>query len=529
VTEKLIFRTRQKLGVDDKQLNIKLLVIFKPLGFSCSSKNQFFSQGRYSYKINFSITIGIFNMLTTSTKIFTVSELTYSIKSLLEGQFNQVSIKGEISNFKKQSSGHIYFSLKDKESQISAALFKGNVKNLSRLPKDGDQVIAIGEISVYPPRGNYQIIVREIQFLGIGELLLKLHELKQELQLKGFFDPEHKKKIPPLPRTIGVVTSPTGAVIQDILNVLKRRFFNFHLILNPVKVQGEGAAEEIAQAIDDFNKFKLADVLIIGRGGGSLEDLWPFNEKIVAEAIYRSEIPIISAIGHETDTTIADFVADVRAPTPSAAAEMVISEKSHLLKNILYYEKQLLSSITVKITQHRNHIFYLLKHPVFSSSSALLSKYFQLLDEERSSIEIIIKHILDSKKNLYISYVKQLKALNPKNQIYLLKEKLHFHLSKIDMAIKSNLLLHKRAFNKELIFSQCERLIYQAIKSRKDNLQKLLSHLKSIDPKNLLKKGYSILFSEIDNSIILSAKEVASNQPISALMHDGKIKAKVVK
>lgn len=465
----------------------------------------------------------------TSTKVYTVSELTYNIKYILEKQFNHLSIKGEIINFKQQSSGHLYFSLKDKDSQISAALFKSNTHSLSRLPKDGDQVIVSGEMSVYPPRGNYQIIVREIQFLGIGELLLKLHELKQELQLKGFFDPSKKKKIPPLPKTIGVVTSPTGAVIQDILNVLKRRYFNFHLILNPVKVQGDGAAIEIAQAIDDFNKYKMADVLIVGRGGGSLEDLWPFNEKIVAEAIYRSEIPIISAIGHETDTTISDFVADVRAPTPSAAAEMVISEKIHLLKTILYYGTQLISALRSKINKFKNNIYNLLKHPVFSSSSALLAKYFQQLDESRSMLEIAIKHLLELKKNTYLSYVKQSQALNPKNQIFILQERLLSNSSKIDMSMKNYLLLRKKYFNKEEVANHLKRTALQILTLKKENFQKLIAHLKSIDPKNILKKGYTILFSEIDNSIILSAKAVCENEPIYALMHDGKIKAKVVK
>ena len=466
-------------------------------------------------------------MQSTSSKIYTVSELTYTIKTLLEGQFNQICIKGEISNFKRQASGHLYFSLKDKGSQISAALFKGNTASLSKLPKDGDQVIATGEISVYPPRGNYQLIVRNLQFLGVGELLLKLHELKTELHKKGYFDASNKKSLPSLPKTIGVVTSPTGAVIQDILNVLKRRYCNFQLLLNPVKVQGDGAAEEIAKAIDDFNKYKLADVLIIGRGGGSLEDLWSFNEKIVAESIFKSKIPIISAIGHETDTSIADFVSDIRAPTPSAAAEMVISEKAQLVNTILNYQRQLTTSVNSNIREYKSNLMHLLKHPVLSTSTALLSKYFQQVDEYRTNIDISLSHIIESKKNLYLSYAKQVKAINPKLQISLFREKLLSNINNIDIAMKKSMYILKKSFDKNSVRNQLDISLSQNIAYKKDNLKKLTSHLKSLDPKNLLKKGYSILFSEKDNSIILSTKDTKKDQKIYALMHDGKIYAEV--
>src|SRR3990167_8243184 len=226
-------------------------------------------------------------------KTLTVSELTFAIKSVLEPAFRTIAVRGEISNFKLQSSGHLYFSLKDASAQISAVLFKGNASNLTKMPKEGDQVIAIGDISLYAPRGSYQLVIRELQFLGMGELLLKLHELKAKLQALGWFDPKIKNPLPKLPKRIGVVTSPTGAVIQDILNVLTRRFKGFHVILNPVKVQGEGAASEIAQAIEDMNRYRLADVLIVGRGGGSIEDLWAFNEELAARAIARSAIPVI--------------------------------------------------------------------------------------------------------------------------------------------------------------------------------------------------------------------------------------------
>ncbi len=265
----------------------------------------------------------------------TVSQLTNAIKLNLESTFPRIHLQGEISNFKVQTSGHLYFSLKDVHAQISVVMFKADASLLKIMPKAGDQVIVKGALNVYPPKGNYQLIVRELAYVGIGELLQKLEALKFKLHQMGWFKNSHKKPLPRFPQRIGVVTSPTGAVIQDILNVLSRRFSGFHLILNPVKVQGEGAADEISQAIEDFNRYQSVDVMIVGRGGGSLEDLWAFNEEIVAKAIFHSQIPIISAVGHETDHCIADYVADVRAPTPSAAAEIVIAEKKQQIDYLM--------------------------------------------------------------------------------------------------------------------------------------------------------------------------------------------------
>ncbi len=351
-----------------------------------------------------------------TAKVFSVSELTSAIKGVLEPTFRGISVKGEISNFKLQSSGHLYFSLKDAGSQISAVLFKGSAKELPRMPKEGDQVVATGEISLYAPRGQYQIIIRELQFLGVGELLLKLHQLKERLQGSGWFDPQHKKPLPKLPRRIGVVTSPTGAVIQDIIHILTRRFAGFQVVLNPVKVQGEGAAQEIAQAIYDFNKYNLADVLIVGRGGGSIEDLWAFNEEIVAKAIFESEIPIISAVGHETDFTIADWVADMRAPTPSAAAEIAIAEKANLLRFLEGAQSLSRQRISNQITQYRQRVSALQKHPLLSSPYGVLAPTIQRLDDFSRQLEILnpkgrIKESWDRLNRLKM----HLRSLHPQN------------------------------------------------------------------------------------------------------------------
>lgn len=415
--------------------------------------------------------------MSNSKSIYTVSQITQAIKRTLETPFQNISVQGEVSNLKMQSSGHIYLTLKDQDSQLSAAIFRGNASQLKRLPKEGDQVIAVGELSVYAPRGNYQLIIRELQWAGIGELLLMLEKRKEEFAKRGYFDPVRKKKLPSLPKTIGVVTSPTGAVIQDILHILERRWPNFQLILNPVKVQGEGAAQEIAQAIQDFNRYGLADVLIVGRGGGSIEDLWAFNEEAVVKAVFESEIPIISAVGHETDYTLCDFAADVRAPTPSAAAEMVIKEKKEMLKDLDNRSHRLKEQIEYQIKTRRLRVQDLKRQPVFYSPYTLLGQKMQRLDDMRTRWEGLGRKFLDHKKILIDAKKSQLKNLSPMLQITNLKQR----------------------------------------------LTSLEKHLKSLDPKNLLKKGYSILFSEKDSSIILSAKSLSPGARFYALLDDGKV------
>ena len=236
---------------------------------------------------------------------------------------------------------------------------------MTMAPKDGDQVIVTGELNVYPPSGKYQLIIRTMRRIAEVEDFLKLEALKREIHRRGWFSPRHKKKLPKLPRTIGLVTSPTGAAIRDILHVLTRRFWGLRIILNPVRVQGEGAAEEICRAIEEFNRYQLADVLIVGRGGGSMEDLWAFNEEIVAAAVFHSQIPIIAAVGHETDHCIAEYVADIRAPTPSAAAEIAIGEKEHLLQQLLQLKRQINQAMRFILQRYSERLKALMRQPLF--------------------------------------------------------------------------------------------------------------------------------------------------------------------
>lgn len=436
-------------------------------------------------------------------KVLSVTELTFAIKSLLEPQFRAVHVRGEISNLKLQSSGHFYFSLKDAGAQLSAVLFKGSASQLSRMPKEGDQVVAIGELSIYAPRGGYQLIVRELQFLGIGELLLKLHQRKELLQTRGWFDAQRKRTLPKLPKRIGVVTSPTGAVIQDILHILTRRFQGFQVILNPVKVQGDGAAQEIAQAIDEFNRYELADVLIVGRGGGSIEDLWAFNEEIVAQAIFESKIPIISAVGHETDFTIADLVADVRAPTPSAAAEIVIAEKANLLKFLHQTESYLQQRIRQQITDKRQKLIAVQKHPFFASPYLLLSPIVQRLDDFQSDIQNALFQKFSQNKLRISSLAKQLALLEPTQIIFQWKTKLASYPDRFVLAART------------------------ISKQKQDRFQRLVDHLRSLHPQRLLQQGYAILFAQKSNTVIGSINDITTKQTIRAMLHDGKLEATV--
>lgn len=285
-------------------------------------------------------------------KVFTVSELNSRIKSSLEEQFSDIWIEGEISNFKPATSGHLYFSLKDSQGQIRAVMFRGAAMKVRFRPENGLSVLAYGRVTVYEPRGDYQIILETMEPKGVGSLQLAFEQLKKKLEEEGLFRSDRKKPLPFLPRKIGIVTSPTGAVIRDMIHVLTRRYPNIHILLRPVLVQGEGAREDIARAIEELNRRDDIDLLIVGRGGGSMEDLWAFNEEIVARAIADSRIPVISAVGHETDFTIADFVADVRAPTPSAAAEMAVPVLEDLLYSLSKQRRALYQNITSKIENY---------------------------------------------------------------------------------------------------------------------------------------------------------------------------------
>ena len=345
--------------------------------------------------------------------VLTVTELTRRIKGIIEKQFINLSVQGEISNCKLHSSGHLYFTLKDDRCQIQAVMWRNRVAGLSFTPQDGMKVIAAGNISVYEVRGVYQIDVAFLQPAGLGELQLAFERLKQRLATEGLFDQAHKKPIPSFPMRIGIVTSPTGAAIQDILNIIGRRFPGVQLILNPVKVQGSGAAGEIAGAIAEFNRYGEIDVMIVGRGGGSLEDLWAFNEEVVARAIYNSAIPVISAVGHEIDFTIADFVADLRAPTPSAAAELVVRNRTEIIEFLRDFQYTAEQNIGELIDSQRLHIKSLLQSYSFNRPVDLLRQYSQRLDEITRTLGKEASQRLRLLNEKLLSYSSRITSLNP--------------------------------------------------------------------------------------------------------------------
>jgi len=344
-----------------------------------------------------------------------VTDLNLYIKEKIAGDeaLNAVVVKGEISNFKNHYTGHLYFTLKDDKSLIKCIMFKTYADRLNFMPKDGMKVMVFGSVSVFERDGIYQIYVKAMKEDGKGDLYEAYEKLKADLEKEGLFDETHKKKIPLKPDIIGVLTSQTGSVIRDIINVSTRRNPNTYIRLFPVPVQGPGAAEEIARGIKLMNEKKLADVLIIGRGGGSLEDLWPFNEEIVARAIYDSRIPVISAVGHETDFTIADFVADLRAPTPSAAAELANPDIYELKEKINTYKQRSRLALKKKVEVMRLRFDKITASQFFKDPYKKINEYSQLLDKYIKSLETSVKNSHNKAKIIFTEKVARLDTLSP--------------------------------------------------------------------------------------------------------------------
>ena len=345
----------------------------------------------------------------------TVTNLNKYIKSKIDSDemLNNVLVKGEISNFKNHYTGHMYFTLKDENSLIKCVMFKTYTTHLSFMPKDGMKVIILGSVSVFERDGVYQVYAKAMKQDGLGSLYEAYEKLKAKLSGEGLFDESHKKKIPFMPKTIGVLTSNTGAVIRDIINVSTRRNPNVHIRLYPVPVQGAGAAEKIAEGIEFMNKNNLADVLIIGRGGGSLEDLWPFNEEIVARAIYNSKIPIISAVGHETDFTIADFVADLRAPTPSAAAELAVANIDDVKSTLFLYNTRYKNALKKKLQLMRLSYEKCMARQAFKNPTQKINEQYMVIDMKVKAMQNKIQLKLKEERTKFIKQVSKLDTLSP--------------------------------------------------------------------------------------------------------------------
>lgn len=427
--------------------------------------------------------------------ILTVSELTGQIKATLELKFSDVWVEGEISNLRIPPSGHVYFTLKDDFSQIRGVLFKMKARTLRFLPEDGLHVVCRGRIGLYEKRGEYQLILEAMEPKGIGALQLAFIQLKERLEKEGFFDPDRKKPLPFLPKTIGIVTSPTGAVIRDMIHVIQRRFENMHLLLYPVRVQGEGASFEIAEGIKYFNKKKNVEVIILGRGGGSLEDLWAFNEEVLAKAIYHSKIPVVSAVGHETDYTISDFVADVRAPTPSAAAEMVVRDKRELKNSLSYLGNRLESHMLQYLQELRSDLSYLRRGLI--DPEKRIEEYFLRVDDLFNRLQRFLLRDLSKKRE---------------KDRYLHNRLL---LQRPDQKIKSI-----RLFISEVL-NRLEKSAKYILEIERERARGLLGKLNSLSPLAILERGYSMTRKLPELQILRDASHVKAGDPVEVKLHRG--------
>ncbi len=347
--------------------------------------------------------------------VVTVGELSKYLANLIAGDsaLRNLGVKGEISNFKQYSSGHCYFNLKDKDGIIPCVMFRGNAQRLRFRPEDGMQVIASGSVNVYTEGGKYQLYVNAMVPDGVGDLAMAFEQLKQKLAAEGLFDDFHKQPLPMYPKKIGIVTSPTGAVLRDIYRVSKRRFPAIQLVLKPVQVQGKGAAEQIAAAIDFFNAKYPVDVLIVGRGGGSLEDLWAFNEEIVVRAIYNSKIPVISAVGHETDFTLADFVADRRAATPSQAAEFAVRDAGEICGQIEGLQKRLYAQAKYQLDIRESRLQSIMTRPVMLDPAIMLAQRQQKTDLLLERLKRCTNNLMGQKKQHLLHLMDKLELVNP--------------------------------------------------------------------------------------------------------------------
>jgi exodeoxyribonuclease VII large subunit len=435
--------------------------------------------------------------------ILTVSEVSERIKIVLEDTFFDIWIEGEISNLRTPSSGHSYLTLKDEQSQIRAVLFKMQRRYLRFDPKDGMLVIARGRISLYEPRGEYQLVIDYMEPKGIGALQIAFEQLKARLAQAGLFEPSHKRPLPTLPRCIGIVTSPTGAVIRDMLHILRRRFTNLHVCIYPVRVQGDGSAQEITRGIEALNRYPGIDVIVVARGGGSLEDLWAFNEETVARAIYASNIPVISAVGHEVDYTIADFVADVRAPTPSAAAELVIRSKLEIQAEVQILTQRLQRAIQHRLETLHARLVASQQRRVLKDPWTPLQTLQQRLDELNARLARSIHGRLRVSREALERGEAAITHLSPLLRVSLLRQRL-------------------TTIAQRLIAAQAGH-----VHRGREELERLTGPLHALSPLAVLARGYSICRHHTDGQVIREAHAVAPGMHVDILLWQGLLQCTV--
>jgi exodeoxyribonuclease VII large subunit len=440
--------------------------------------------------------------LAPERKIWSVAELTARISGVLSSQFSNLWVEGEVSNFRSAQSGHLYFTLKDARAQVKCVCFRTQAVRLKFRPEDGLKLIVRGSISVYEPRGEYQIYVEHIEPSGVGALQLAFEQLKRRLAAEGLFDEGRKKPLPLLPRRIGVVTSPSGAAVRDIIRILRRRFPNLHLTVYPVRVQGEGSAKEIAAALKYFNRKKSVDVILLARGGGSIEDLWAFNEEVVARAIAACAIPIVSGVGHETDFTIADFVADVRASTPSAAAEIVVKSRQEFQRHLMELEHKSFQRLRYLLLQYRHHLKELTTHIGFRRLEDLLRRHRQQNDELTARLGVALQGRIELLRHRYTIAATRIASFDLRAQIRTLDLRLMQRSTELGVRIE------------RLLVSKIQRL---------ETLRVLLEER---SPMRVLQRGYAIC-TDGEGNVVSAADQVSVGAEVKVQLARGRLGAEV--
>jgi exodeoxyribonuclease VII large subunit len=435
-------------------------------------------------------------------RVYTVSELTASIKAALEEGFPMMWVEGEISNLRTPGSGHAYFTLKDEGAQISAVLFRGRGRRVRFELEDGMQVLAFGGLDVYAARGQYQLVVEMMEPKGLGALQLAFEQLKRKLQAEGLFDEARKRPLPAFPRVIGIVTSPTGAAIRDMLNIIGRRFGDLHILITPVRVQGDEAPGEIVQALAHLQERADLDVIIVGRGGGSIEDLWAFNDERVARALAACRVPVISAVGHETDFTIADFVADLRAPTPSGAAELVVREKLAVTATLVALYGRLKEAMTAEVGARRERVDYLVRRRVLTDPSRALRDLHRRLDELASRLRLGLRASQRHVSHRVALATSALRSRNPLGRI----------------AAMTALLSQLRG---RLVSTAAHNL-----KTSRARFGEAVGRLESLSPLGVLARGYAVARLP-SGEVVRSASQVAVGEVLEILLHQGALGARV--
>ena len=437
-------------------------------------------------------------------KAWTVSQLSDRIQGLLETEFVDVWVEGEVSNLRVMpSSGHWYFTLKDEKAQIRAVVWKSDARYLKFQPRDGMKVVARGAVRLYPPRGEYQISVQVIEPLGKGSLQQAFEELKEKLDKEGLFDPARKRALPMLPQRIGIVTSPTGAVLRDILRVLAARYANLDVLVYPCRVQGPEAAGEIVRGIRALNRLGGLDVLIVARGGGSLEDLWPFNEESVARALAASLIPTISAVGHETDFTIADFVADLRAPTPSAAAERVVQAKTEIQARIAALESRLQGALRLRLARTRARVEAVTSHRVFAAERGRLRTYAQRVDDLTRRSDTALGHRLEASRGRLRRAQERLEAFRWDRQVGDLRTRVERAEARLTVLLGTGLAVRRAALSRHA------------------------EKLETLSPLAVLGRGYALVWEAAGRRLVRAADQVGIGETLQVRLHDGRLTVNV--